>query len=186
MTGKQGLELCPNCQAPHGPEEAFCWICRRRFWDKPSPRPTSDPLAAAFGHAASRAADAPRRASNPLGAPPSSPPAGPLLLAASDSRWTQPVLIGSFVLVMLGLFADSQGGVGTVLMSMGVLSALFVTALMGFRPKGAKPTTLRGRIERALTVAASTIAVMILAALALALAVGMVCLLILKMVGVGG
>ena len=161
----EALDLCPSCQAPHGPNEAFCWMCRRRFWDdraaQPKPRapfPIEEP---------EQPSPAPK-----LSAPISSA-AAPISSAASGDRWTQPILIAGFILILTGLALGSS--TGAIVLWLGILPAFFVTALAGFRTPKTSPKTFGEKLERGLTLFASVVAVMILAAAGLTFAMTAVC-----------
>lgn len=42
-----GLSACPDCRAPHGADEAVCWMCGRRFWTESATAPAAEPPPAA-------------------------------------------------------------------------------------------------------------------------------------------
>lgn len=164
----QGLELCPSCQAPHAPEEAFCWMCHHKFWRAPSGEAVPD----AAGHDGLSPVD-------PVPQPAAAPVASEK--AASDSRWTQPVLVGAFVLVLIGLTGGK--GVAGLLLGVGQVIALFILAMQGFKKPAEKPQGFWPRFQRGVTVLASTLALMLLVAMALCIAGFMACLAIMGMMG---
>lgn len=125
------LDLCPSCQAPHAPNEAFCWMCGHKFWSDPAAQPKPRQISA----------DAPSS-------------------SASGSRWTQPVLVVAFLLILTGL--TTGHGAGTALLWLGLIPAFFVTALAGFKAPKTQPTTTLGKIERIVTKGASIVAIIIL------------------------
>ena len=141
------LDRCPSCQAPHGPSEAFCWMCHHKFWNDPAAQPKPQP----------------QRQPAPVDAPP--PPAG--------SRWTQPVLVAAFLLILAGL--TTGRGAGTALLWLGLIPAFFVTALAGFKAPKTQPTSTLGKIERIVTKAASILAIIILVIVGIIIALMAVC-----------
>ena len=142
------LDRCPSCQAPHGPSEAFCWMCHHKFWDNPAAQPKPQP----------------QRQLAPADAPQPS---------ALASGWTQPVLVVAFILILTGLATGR--GAGTALLWLGLIPAFFVTALAGFRAPKTQPTTTWGKIERFVTKAASVVAIIILVIVGIIIALMAVC-----------
>ncbi|MDE2511043.1 MAG: hypothetical protein KGL74_07970, partial [Elusimicrobia bacterium] len=130
------LNRCPSCQAPHAPDEAFCWMCHRKFWTAPAERP---------------AAPAASKTSEPA-------PSSVAWTPNVNVPWMQPILIGAFLLLLTGVAVG--GGRGTVVLWMGLLPAFFVTALSGFRQPKKMPDSFAGKVEWLLTKVASTVAVM--------------------------
>jgi hypothetical protein len=155
------LDRCPSCQAPHGPGEAICWMCGFRLWMDGGSTP------AAKASPASKPEPKPAPKPAPVYTAPKS------ILPAVETRWTQPVLIVAFILILIGL--PLGRGQGTVLLWLGLLPALFVTALAGFRPTPGEPLSAREKLERFITKLASVLAVMILTAVAIAIALAAVC-----------
>lgn len=177
------LDLCPSCQAPHAPEEAICWMCGQKFWKDPNA-----PLASAITMSAPpppAPAPEPRRPAAPRPfAPPPSPEAVEASAresAAAMDRWTQPVLVFSFLLVLAGLAAGKGGG-GALLL-LGLLPALLVLALSGLKPTLKKPEGPLEWVVWAAAKLAGVVAVMILAAMAIAAALFMACMAILAALG---
>jgi hypothetical protein len=164
----EDLDRCPSCQAPHGPDEALCWMCGRKFWsDSPAPskrNPPPPPI--------EERRPAPRP--NPLPRPAATP-------AASDNSWTQPVLIVAFILILIGLALG--GGTGSSLLWLGLLPAFFVTALSGFRSPKKKPETLLEMATWLVTKLASAVAVIILAGVAIVIALMAVCFALVAVLG---
>ncbi|MBI3564600.1 MAG: hypothetical protein HY079_05315 [Elusimicrobia bacterium] len=160
------LEACPSCQAPHSPGEAFCWMCHSRLWSGEAPA------------AAPKTAAAP-----PPPAPAPSPAAAPSARSSASflDRWTQPVLVVSFILIMAGLMLDRQTG-GAVLL-LGLVPAVLVTALSGLRPAKRKPETAWEWVVFVAEKLASVVAIMLLAAFAISAALLMACFVILKALG---
>ncbi|MFI5346578.1 MAG: hypothetical protein ACHQ51_09415 [Elusimicrobiota bacterium] len=156
------LDRCPSCQAPHSPEEAFCWMCHRKFWSAAAK--ASDPKA--------DPAPAPKPATKWVPAPGAVPP------SASRDAFTQPVLIGAFILILTGmaLSTSTKSSVGAPLLWLGLVPAFFVTALSGFRQPNKMPESLGGKVEWLLTKMASVVAVMILAGIAVSFALFAVCM----------
>jgi len=142
------LDRCPSCQAPHGPSEAFCWMCHHKFWNDPAAQPKPQP----------------QRQPTPVDAP------SPSALA---SGWTQPVLVVAFILILTGL--TTGRGAGTALLWLGLIPAFFVTALAGFKAPKTQPTTILGKIERFVTKAASVLAIIILVIIGIIIALMAVC-----------
>ena len=145
------LDRCPSCQAPHGPSEAFCWMCHHRFWSETAapPQPRQRPVKT----------DAPK---------PAAPP--PVELG---SGWTQPFLVAAFILILAGL--TTGGGTGSALLWLGLTPALLITALAGIRAPKTEPTTTLGKIERFATKVASILLIMILVILAIIIALVAAC-----------
>jgi hypothetical protein len=166
------LERCPSCEAPHGPEEAFCWMCRRSFWDDRALAPRPAPSTGREAEP-SKTAPPPR----PASAPAKPTPARPL----AEDAWTQPVLIGAFILILAGLATGS--GAGTALLWLGMIPAFFVTALSGFRPPKTQPKTFVEKLQRFVARFASVVAVMILAAAALVIALMAACFAVMAAMG---
>ncbi len=142
------LDRCPSCQAPHGPSEAFCWMCHHKFWDASAVQPKSEP----------------QQQPAPADAPP---------LSALAPNWTQPVLVVAFILILTGL--TTGRGAGTALLWLGLIPAFFVTALAGFRAPKTQPTSTLGKIERIVTKAASILAIIILVIVAIIIALVAAC-----------
>lgn len=149
------FDRCPSCQAPHAPEEAFCWMCHRPFWNDPAKKTPA-------------AASAPA----PVPVPKTAPAPAPSASIFNDG-WTQSVMIVAFILIITGLAQGS--GTGTLIMWFGLIPAFFVTALAGFRAPKTEPTTALEKIERFVTKGASIVAMMILVIIAIILALMAAC-----------
>jgi hypothetical protein len=163
----EDLDRCPSCQAPHAADEAFCWMCRRRFWDDRAALPKASAIPERAPE--QRTAHVPQNAA-------ALPPA-----AAREDFWTQPILVAAFILILAGLRLGS--GDGTALLWLGLVPALFVTALAGFDRSKKKPETFWEKLQRAVTLLASALAIVILAAAAIAVALTAVCFAILAAMG---
>jgi hypothetical protein len=148
-------------------------MCRRSFWDEraaqPKPRAPAPPAEAP--------AAAPPRPAAPRPAPAKSP------ASAYSDAWTEPILIAAFILVLTGLGLGKAEG--TALLWLGLIPALFVTALSGFRVPKTKPKTPLEKLRRGLTIFASGVAVMIIAAAAIAIALAAACAAIIGMLSMG-
>jgi hypothetical protein len=144
------LDLCPSCQAPHGPGEAFCWMCHHKFWNDPAAQP------------------------KPQHPPKAQPPAQTPSRFGSSEGWTQPFLVAAFILILTGLAMGR--GAGTALLWLGLTPAFLITAMAGFKAPKTQPTTTLGKIERFVTKAASTVAIMILVIIGIIIALMAVCL----------
>lgn len=178
------LPLCPNCQAPHDPSEAICWMCRHKFWAAPNaPKaivepPPPEPAPAEPPPPLEPPSHEPKRGPytrmpdpEPSWRFPSSGPA-PTPKVERDG-WTQPLLIVAFILVLMGLVAGPQKG--TALIWLGIAPAFFVTALAGFRQPKQAPDGFLAKFQYVLTKIASVIAIMILVVIAIMLALAAAC-----------
>ena len=174
-----GFDRCPSCGAMHAPDEAICWMCGRKVWTdrETSFAPVARPKVTPMRSSAYTEPPAPAPAPAPVPAPAVSAPAAeapePGGSAAADGRWTQPILIVAFILILTGLALGS--GRGTALLLLGLIPAFFVTAIAGFRPAKKTPQTVAEKFERGVTLFASGIAVVIFALLAMTIAFLAVC-----------
>lgn len=105
-----GLSACPDCRAPHGADEAVCWMCGRRFWTETGATPVcAAPLAPA---------------------PPPQPP------AARQSRLSQeftlPALAAGLLLLLAGLALGA--GENLAVLFLGLLGLLFFVGVSEWSP----------------------------------------------------
>ena len=145
-------DRCPSCDAPHGPGEAFCWMCHQRLWDgsEPSTNPLRKP---------SRALQAAAAVRDRL---------------EDKDQWSQPFLVFALLAIMTGLGLSSA--TGSALLWLALVPALFVTGLIGLRrPKKAKPVTFGEKALAAVMLLANTVAILILGIMALIIALVAVC-----------
>lgn len=157
------LELCPSCQAPHPANEAFCWMCRERFWDKGASASikTSSPPA----HVPQNAAAIAHRAH-----------------VEDKDQWSQPFLVFTLLAIMTGLGMSSQAG--SALLWLALVPALFVTGLIGFRRRPmTKPVTFGEKLLAAVMLLGNTVAILILGLMALIIALVAVCFAIMAITG---
>lgn len=179
------LDLCPGCQAPHGPDEAICWMCGHKFWKEPNaPRAAAAPEERAEPAPAVPPPPIARPGRRPFAAPPSAAAveASARESAAALDRWTQPVLLVSFFLVLGGVaFSDKASGGGLLLL--GLVPALFLLALSGMRPSTKKPETGMEWAAWVASKVAGAIAIIVLAGLAITAALFIACAVILAALG---
>lgn len=158
MTAEQ-LERCPSCDAPHGADEAFCWMCHQRFWNEGAP-------------SAKKLAHVPQNAA---------------ALAFRDriedkDQWSQPFLVFALLAIMTGLGLSSAAG--SALLWLALVPALFVTGLIGLRrPKKARPVTFGEKALAAVMLLANTVAILVLGVMALIIALIAVCFAIMAITG---
>lgn len=164
------LERCPSCDAPHGPDEAFCWMCHQRFWDDNAP--------------VKRASAVPERAP---GRRIPHIPQNAAAVSARDrvedaDRWSQPFLVFALLAIMTGLGLSSA--TGSALLWLALVPALFVTGLFGFRRPKTKPVTFGEKALAAVMLLANTVAILVLALIALVIALVAVCFAIMAITGI--
>lgn len=153
----EGLGQCPSCQAPRGPGDVYCWMCQRPWNEAPgSAKPT---------HELTTASVPPPR-------------------ATSGGRWTLPTLIVALVLVLVGFGTGTGPGMalGGLVGGLALIVAMFMAAIAGLRPPKTTPRTFVEKVERALVVASSLLALAIVAGIAVIVALFAVCVAILAAV----
>lgn len=164
------LERCPSCDAPHAPDEPFCWMCHQRFWDGSAP--------------VKRASAVPERepGRNIPHVPQNAAAVASRNRADEADRWSQPFLVFTMLAIMTGLGMSSQAG--SALLWLALVPALFVTGLIGFkrRPK-AKPVTFGEKLLAAVMLLGNTVAILILGIMAVVIALVAVCFAIMAITG---
>lgn len=155
-------------------------MCQHRLWDK-TPSSPNIPVAKPEVPTASVAPPAPTTPPDPIRPKIAGPRSPTSPGVPQESPWTQPGLIGCFILILAGLAVSRQSG--GALFALGFYPFIFICLFITYAERKfenrTEPKTLLEKITHYTTVVASAILIIMLAALGLLLALGVVCAFIL-------